>query len=432
MAQRLSNRLTDLKARKIIKNGAPVRVPDGDGLYLEVHRNGTPSWVFRYAISKLNAQGERIGSRERWAGLGAYPDVGLAEARDAADGMRRLLRAGHDPIEYRRRQKAEQQEAERLAATDAVTFRQVAESFIASHRAGWKNAKHAAQWPSTLKRFAYPIFGDTPIKDIDTEAVLKVLRPIWLTVPETATRTRQRIEAVLDSATAQGLRRGDNPARWKGHLSTLLPRREKIRRVKHHPAMPHADVPEFWPELNKQTATSAKSIAFLLLTAARTSEVRFACWREIDFDARIWTVPASRMKAERDHVVPLSDSATDILRTIKPKDAKPDDLIFPGRRGRPQSENTLLKFLKEDLKHPTLTVHGFRSSFRDWVGEETSFPDELAEMALAHVIRSSTKAAYRRKTAIDRRRVLMTAWADFVTSGSASGKVVRMKRRVKS
>lgn len=431
MAKRVSNRLTDLQVRRAAKSSKPMRVPDGGGLHLEVHASGSASWVFRYTIPKLNEDGERIGSRERWAGLGAFPAVSLADARDAAEEMRRLLRQGVDPLQHRKAEQSKGREAARLAEVSAVTFKACAKEFIESHSAAWKNEKHAAQWPSSLKRFAYPVIGETPVKDVDTELVLKVLRPIWLTVPETATRVRQRIEAVLDAAAAKGLRSGANPARWRGHLDKLLPRRSKVRAVKHHAAMPHGDLPAFWLELRTQTAMSTKAMSFTILTAARTSEVRFARSGEIDFEHKMWTVPAERMKAKVEHVVPLPDAAIEVLRSVWPKNAKPDDLIFPGTRGKAQSENTMLKYLKEDLKRSHLTVHGFRSSFRDWVGDETSFPGELAEMALAHTLENATAAAYRRKTALERRRKLMEAWAGYVTSGSADGKVVCLTRKAK-
>lgn len=428
MGKRTTNRLTDLKARNITKQARPIRVPDGGGLYLEVHRNGSPSWIFRYTIPKLNVAGERVGSRERWAGLGAYPDVSLAEAREAAEEMRRQLRAGHDPIEHRKRQRAEQQEAERQAAAGAVTFRQAAESYIASHRAGWKNEKHASQWPNTLAAYAYPVIGDMPVRDIDTALVLKALKPIWTTKPETASRVRQRIEVILDAAAAQGMRSGANPARWRGHLDKLLPRRTKVRAVRHHPALPYTALPAFWIELSAREAMSAKALAVTILTAARTGEVRGATWKEFDLEHGLWVVPAERMKSRRPHRVPLPDAAVGILRSVRPENAAPAALVFPGLRGKPMSENTLRKYLIEDMQRPGITVHGFRSTFRDWCGEETSFPREIAELALAHVIRDGTEAAYRRGDALDRRRKLMDAWAAYCASGKEGGKVVRLKR----
>lgn len=429
MSKRVTNRLTDLKVRTVAKKASPMRVPDGRGLYLEVHRNGTPSWVFRYTLPKLNGAGVRVGSRERWAGLGSYPAVSLAEARDAADEMRRLLRAGQDPIEHRKREREARQEAERQAAAGAVTFRQVAENYIEAHRAGWRNAKHAAQWGTTLETYTYSHFGDTPVRDIDVEMILRALRPIWTEKPETATRVRQRIEAVLDSATARGLRTGENPARWRGHLDKLLPKRSKVAAVKHHAAMSYDALPAFWTDLSARDAMSARALAFTVLTASRSGEVRGATWGELDFDRALWTVPADRMKSRRSHRVPLPDIAVEILRSVEPKNAEANALIFPGSRGKPMSENTMRKYLIEDLEQPGLTVHGFRSTFRDWCGEETSFPRELAELSLAHVIHDDTEAAYRRGDALDRRRKLMDAWASFCTSASQESKVLRMERR---
>lgn len=358
-------------------------------------------------------------------GLGGFPDVSLAEAREKALACRKLLREGTDPIQHRRAGLATAQ----LEAARAVTFKECALAYIEAHRPGWKNVKHAQQWANTFESYVFPTFGSVSVQDIDITLVLKVLEPIWPTKTETATRIRQRIESVLDWATARGYRVGENPARWRGHLDKVLPKRSKVQRVRHHAAMPYGDLPEFFADLGKRNTISAMALCFTILTAARSGEIRGAIWPEVDLDTRIWSIPPERTKSHRLHRVPLSDEAIGVLReALASRVDNGSGLIFPGERpGKPMSENTMRKYLQEEMRREGLTVHGFRSSFRDWAGERTNFPREVAEMALAHVTSDKTEAAYARSDLLDRRRRLMDAWASYCTSGPGEGAVVPIR-----
>jgi integrase len=397
---RQTERLTDLTVRQKSKSGAYA---DGRGLYLQVSPSETKSWLFRYMLS----------GRERWMGLGPYSDVTLAAARDKALECRQMLRDGVDPIENRRTTKA----AAKLMAGKNIIFQECAEDHIEAHRPGWRNPKHAAQWRSTLETYAYPIIGQVPVGDIDTGLVIRVLKPIWQTKTETANRLRQRIEAVIDGAIALGLRSGDNPARWRGNLQKLLPRQSKVSRVRHFKAMAYSDIPVFFRDLRQRDAISARAMAFSILTAARSGEVRGVTWDEIDMDQAIWTIPEERTKAGRPHRIPLSSEAMAVLYEMKAVKIDGEERIFPGRRpGRQMSENTMRKFLQNDMKRDGLTVHGFRSTFRDWTAEQSSFPREVAEAALAHALKDKTEAAYQRGDLLEKRRELMEAWADYCAS----------------
>lgn len=398
-------RNVDRLAPTALRRKGPGMHPDGRGIYLQV-KNGGRSWLFRFMLN----------GKERWMGLGPYPDVSLADARRGAEGCRRLLREGIDPIEARR----QRQQAAQLEAAQSVTFEYCATRYIDAHKAGWRNAKHAAQWSSTLETYAYPVFGSLPVQAIDTGLVTKALDPIWREKTETATRVRQRIEAVLDWATAHDYRGGDNPARWRGHLDKLLPKRSKVQRVKHHDAMPYAELPEFFAELSKRDTVSAKALTFTILTAARSGETRGATLGELDFVSGVWTVPGERTKSGREHRVPLTGSVGPILRGLDYLGDDKDALLFPNPRGKPLSDTALRKYLQQNLAKPGLTVHGFRSTFRDWAAERTNFPREVAEAALAHIVRDKTEAAYQRGDMLARRRKLMEAWAKFCTSGAAS------------
>jgi integrase len=367
-----------------------------------------------------------LHGRERWMGLGPYPAVPLATAREKAEDCRRLRNKGVDPIEDRKGQRA----AAQLEAAKSVTFKDCASAYIESHRAGWKNKKHETQWERTLEVYTFPVFGSLPVQNIDTGLILEALEPIWRTKPETATRVRQRIESVLDWAKARDYRDGDNPARWRGHLSMLLPKRSKVRSVQHHPAMAYADLPGFFEELHVRQSVSARALAFTILTAARSGEVRGMTWAETDMDAEKWTVPGERMKTGRRHRVPLSEEALSVLRELYPERSADDALVFPGLcPGKPMSENTMRKFLQEDMRRPGVTVHGFRSAFRDWAAERTNFPREIAEAALAHVVKDKTETAYLRGDVFDRRRKVMNAWAKYCASGPAKGEVVPIRHR---
>ncbi|GJD47018.1 Prophage integrase IntS [Methylobacterium cerastii] len=370
---------------------------DGGGLWLQVSGKGAKSWIFRFTLD----------GKARAMGLGSANTFSLVEARDRARECRKLTAERLDPIEARagRRQEAA------IEAARATTFRTCAAGYIEAHRAGWRNIKHAAQWTATLEAYAYPAFGDLPVQAVDTGLVMQALEPIWSAKPETATRVRGRIESVLDWATTRGYRRGENPARWKGHLQNLLPKRSKVQRVEHHAALPFADLPAFMADLARRDAVAARALAFAILTAARTGEVLGARWSEIDLQARTWTVPGERMKGGREHRVPLSDPAVVLLERMQTIGAA--GFVFPGaRRGKPMSGMGMLMLLRR-MGRTEITAHGFRSTFRDWASETTHFPSEVVEMALAHAIESKVEAAYRRGDLFAKRRELMDAWATY-------------------
>jgi integrase len=353
-------------------------------------------------------------------GLGPLHTVSLKEAREAATECRKLRLRGIDPIEAR---KAERIKA-LLEAAQSMTFRQCAEAYIAAHKGSWSNEKHAARWPSTLKAYVYPVLGDLPVQSIDVGLVMKVLEPIWHAKPETAARVRGRIEIVLDWATARGYRQGDNPARWRGHLDKLLPQRAKVRKVRHHPALPFGEMGAFMARLREQGGMSALALEFLILTAARTGEVQLAKWGEFDLDAGVWTVPADRMKANKEHRVPLSGPALDLLKGLYQH--RRGEYVFPrAKPNKPLSNMALLKLL-ERMGRADLTVHGFRSTFRDWAAERTHFPREVAEQALAHSLPDKVEAAYRRGDLFHKRRKLMEAWAAFCGTAATGGTVVEL------
>jgi integrase len=381
---------------------------DGKGLYLRIGPTGSKSWIYRY----------RTGDRQHDLGLGPYPDITLAEARERATEQRKLRLNGHDPLLTRR---ASRDQA-RLTAAKAMTFRQCADGYIAAHRAGWRNAVHAGTWPQSLRDYVYPVFGDLPIQSIDIALVMRALEPIWNTKSETASRVRGRIERVLDWATARGYRTGENPARWRGHLENLLPAPRKVQRVEHHPALPYPEIAAFMADLHQLEGIAARALEFLILTAARSGEVIGAKWGEFNLAERLWTVPADRMKANREHRVPLCEPAMTILGQMA--EVRTSDYVFPGRDGgRPISKIGLFYTLRR-MNRGDLTAHGFRSSFRDWTAERTNFPAEVAEMALAHVVGDKVEAAYRRGDLFQKRRQLGDAWARFCTAPAMAGKVV--------
>jgi integrase len=389
---------------------------DGRGLYLQV-KNGGRSWVFRYMHS----------GKPRYMGLGPFPDVPLAKARRKADECRSILRHGVDPLEARK----QQLQASLLSAAKLVTFKQCTEQYIEAHRAGWQNAKHAEQWLSTLRTYVFPVLGALPVQAIDTGLIMKVLQPVWNKKTETATRLRQRIEAVLDWATAHGFRTGDNPARWRGHLDKLLPKASKVHKVTHFEAMPYEDLPAFFADLSKRTTISAKALAFTILTTARSGETRNATLEELNFEKAIWTVPAERTKSGREHRVPLTKETLALLRGLPHLRAdEPDGLLFPNAQDRALSDTAMRKYLQDDMKKMGLTVHGFRSTFRNWAAERTNVPGEIAEAALGHVNGDKTEAAYLRSDFFERRRKLMEMWAKFCASGAASSgkKVIPFRR----
>jgi integrase len=394
-----------LTALKVDKSTRPGMYGDGGGLYLRVTDDGAKNWVFRFMLN----------GRARSMGMGPLHTVNLAEARKRAGEHRLRRHDGIDPIEARR---AERLQA-RLDAAKARTFKECADGYIKAHRAGWRNGKHAAQWQATLATYAEPVIGNLSVQAIDTGLVLKVLEPIWAAKPETAGRVRGRIEAVLDWATAREYRRGENPARWRGHLDKLLPARGKVRKVEHHAALRYAELPAFLVELREQEGIAARALEFTILTAARTGETIGARWTELDLLDKIWRVPAERMKAGREHRVPLSARALAILEGMQAHRHGDDGFVFPGgKRGKPLSNMAFLMLLRR-MDRGDLTAHGFRSSFRDWVAERTNFSTEVAEMALAHTVSDKTVAAYNRSDLFDRRRRLMQQWATFCTTTPA-------------
>jgi integrase len=388
---------------------------DGGGLYLQVSASGSKSWVFRF----------KDRGRLREMGLGSVHAIGLAEARKRATACRQMRLDGTDPIAVKKAGKLKA----KLEAARAMTFRQCAEAYIEAHKAGWQNAKHAAQWSSTLKTYAYPVFGALPVQAVDVGLIAKVLEPIWNTKTETASRLRGRIERVLDWAAVRGYRQGDNPARWRGHLDQLLPARSRVQKVQHHAALPYAEVGQFMADLRGQDTASALALEFLILTATRTAEVIGATWSEVELDAAVWTVPAERMKAKKEHRVPLSKPALAILKQLHKHRA--GEFVFMGAKpGKPLSNMALLMLL-ERLGRSDLTVHGFRSTFRDWAAERTNFPREVAEHALAHSLPDKVEAAYQRGDLFEKRRRLMDAWGRYCGVIEKAGTVVPLSAGAK-
>lgn len=415
----------------------PHRIGDGGGLYLQITKAGAKSWLFRY----------RLRDKDREMGLGsADPDgrsggVTLAEAREKAATARKLMREGIDPINARRDAEAACQAAEEAAARSAspITFKDAVEAFLADREGGWSNPKHRDQWEATLKAHAYPTLAAVAVEGIGTDEVLAVLRAIWTKTPETASRVRGRIEAVLSFAKVRGWRGGENPARWRGHLDQMLANPRKVQRPEHRPALPWREMPAFMVEMQKRSGMAVPALSFAILTAARTGEVRLARWREIDRENAIWTVPAARMKARRVHRVPLSAAALAVLDAMAPLAKGGESLIFPSelRDGAALSDMTLSALVRRmnedaggdlprwrDGEGRAVVPHGFRSTFRDWAGETRSEGREVAEAALAHVVKGKAEAAYARSDLLDRRRALMDAWGEWC--GKVPGAVVAL------
>ena len=420
----MPKRAAGLTVRQVETRKAPGFVADGGGLYLQITPAGAKTWVLRF----------QIAGRRRDMGLGSASVFSLAEARERAREARRLVVQGIDPIEARRAERS----AKALDAAKAMSFRQCAQGYIAAHRAGWRNDKHAAQWGSTLESYVFPVFGDLPVGAVDTALVTKALEqrvpgpdrkptPLWMAKPETASRVRGRVESILDWATAHGYRQGENPARWRGHLENLLPRPVKVRRVEHHAALPYREMGAFMTELRRQDGVAPRALEFAILTAARTGEVIGARWEEIDIAERLWTVPAARMKGGREHRVPLSRPALAIVEKMAA--VRSGDFMFPGAQsGRPLSNMSMLMLLRRMQRSSpgsrfgtSLTAHGFRSTFRDWAAERTGFPAEVAEMALAHTVGDKVEAAYRRGDLFEKRRQLAEAWARFCDTRRTAG-----------
>jgi integrase len=415
-----------LTVKRVEKLTQPGRYRDGKehpGLYLQITDAGVKSWLFRY----------QRGPRERWMGLGPLHTFGLAQARERARAARAMHLTGIDPLDERRKVA----EAAAVEAAKHKTFAEVARAYLKAHENDWGNAAHAAQWEASLLKDAKAL-ADLPIASIDTPHILQVLEPIWLKKPTTASRTRARIESVISFATASGYRKREtpNPARWAGHLKELLADKVKAAKAKrvangrdhHHAAIPYAEVPAFLTELRAGSSIAARALEFLILTAARSGEVMHARWDEVDLEARMWTVPAARMKAKKEHRVPLSPRAIDLLRSLPREDDNP--YLFVGSHARaPLGKMTM--FLALNAMQPGMTVHGFRSSFRTWASERTNYPREVCERALAHSVGTATEQAYERTDLFDKRRKLMEAWAKYCATKPAAtgaGEVVPLRK----
>jgi integrase len=409
-----------LSAKKVAKLKVAGRYHDAGGpvagLYLQVSDTGAKSWLLRYEVN----------GRERMLGLGSTRTFSLKEARERARAARQKLADGIDPVDAKRAAKA----AAAVQAAKALTFAEAADKYFDQHAAKWDNQKHREQFIASMRSYVFPVIGSLPVNSIDTPLILKVLEQphaggsFWTTRPETASRVRNRIENVLDWARVRGFRAGDNPAKWKGYLDQVLPARRQLDRGDHHAAMSYAEVPTFMAELAIREGVAAKALAFLILAAARTSEVTGARWSEIDFDNATWTLPAARMKARKEHKVPLSQQAVDLLRGLYTE----DEFVYIGNKaGAALSDTAMAVMLKRMGRSET--IHGFRSAFRTWAAERTSFPREVAEASLAHSIGSAVERAYQRTTLFDRRRRLMAEWATFVTTPVAGGEVVALRGR---
>jgi integrase len=397
----MPRRAKGLSAAKVRMAG-PGRYGDGGGLYLLIRAPETKFWVFRY----------RLHGRSREMGLGPATGpapVSLADARRKAVEAHHLVREGVDPLERRDALRAEA----RAKAARQMTFGQVAEAYLKAHEAGWRNPKHRRQWRSSLHTYAAPVLAPLAVAAIGTGEVMRVLEPIWREKPETASRLRGRIEAVLDYAAARGWRGGENPARWRGHLANLLPSRARLARVEHHAALPWREIAGFMARLAEQKGIAALALRFTILTAARTGEVIGARWAEMDLGNALWTIPASRMKAGREHRVPLSEPALAVLREAARLGSEPQGFVFPGARQAKPLSNMAMAMLLARMGRDDLTVHGFRSTFRDWCAEATNTPRELAEAALAHTLKDKVEAAYQRGDLMEKRRRLMEEWAEF-------------------
>jgi len=414
--------LNVLAIQKMSKAG---RYADGNGLYLQITKTGTKSWIFRFMLN----------GKSREMGLGSVTALKLADARQMAVEYQGLLLKGIDPIHERDAKKKKQA----LNEARTTTFEECVKGYISAHSPKWSNQKHINQWKSTLATYASPVIGNLPVGSIDTDLVMKILDPIWGVKTETASRVRGRIEAVLDWSTVRQFRSGENPARWRGHLDKLLPKPTEVSRVKHFEALPIEDIQEFMFNLRSQEGLAPQALEFLILTASRTSEVLHAKWSEFDIEKSIWTIPPERMKHRKEHRVPLSDRCVQILRNVLESNELYEinelvqfgDFVFPGQIiGKPLSSASLRQIIKERM-NLKITVHGFRSTFRDWASEYTNYSRETVEMAMAHTIESKVEAAYRRRDLFTKRKSLMADWEKFCgRTPSRQNKVVEMKPRV--
>ena len=402
MPKKLSNVLTPLA----VKNAKPGRHADGGGLHLLVKDSGARSWVYRFML----------GGKSRDVGLGAagVGGISLATARDARDALRIKVKAGTDPLEERQRRAADAIAEAQMKKVAGITFRSVSEIYMETNWDSWRNDKHRHQWKSTMATYVYPVIGDLPVAEVSTNHVLQILEPIWRSKAETASRVRGRIETILDAAKARGYREGENPARWRGHIAQILPARARLTRG-HHKAMPYENIPTFFAALHQREAIAALALEFTILTAARTGEVIGAKWDEIDLAKAVWTIPANRMKAGKEHRIPLPLRAVEILKSTH--ELRKEGL-FPTVKGGALSGMAMAMLLRRI--GVDVTVHGFRSSFRDWCAECTGYAHEVAEMALAHTIDNKVERAYRRGDLFDKRRRLMDDWAAYCVTGEVT------------
>lgn len=410
-----------LTAKEVEKKTTPGNHGDGGGLTLQITKAGVKSWLYRYMIN----------GKARWMGLGPVHSVSLAEARQKAAEARKLVVEGIDPLEAKDQRRLDAE----MTKARLMTFDQCASAYIEAHRAGWKNTKHADQWANTIATYVSPIIGQLPVEQVDTRLVVKVLaqpddkgRQFWQVKNETASRVRGRIESILGWATTSGFRSGDNPARWKGHLENLLATISRVERIKNHPSLPWGRMGAFVHNLRQRDGVAARAVEFAILTASRSGEVRGACWSEFDLAAKVWTIPAPRMKAKREHEVPLSDAAVALIKSMPRIDGT--DLIFPGTKGQALSDMSLTAVIRRmngeaptwvDKDGNTITVHGFRSTFRMWAAEATNYPREVAEHALAHQLPDAVERAYQRGTQFTKRAVMMNEWAKFCGSVRGDG-----------
>ena len=405
--------LQRLTALAVTKQREPGYLPDGGGLYLQTTESGAKSWIFRFSLA----------GRRREMGLGSFPTVGLAGAREAAAGARALAKAGKDPITSREADRAQ----ERLEAARGVLWDDALDQFLEAHAGSWKNKKHRQQWRNTLDTYAKPVLGGLAVANIGTPEVTRVLDPIWHEKPETASRVRGRIERILDWSKVRGFRTGENPARWRGHLDQVYPARTKVRKVRHHAAVPIDELPKVYRRLAQSKGIAAKATRFIILTAVRPGEGCGGLWPEIDRNSGLWVIPPERMKADREHRVTLSREALAILDEME--ELRTDKHLFPGHKAkRPLSLTALSKALKA-AGGGKATVHGTaRSTFKDWASERTSFPSEVSEMALAHSIGDKVEAAYRRGELLKKRAALMQQWATFLATPRAGGAVIQITK----
>ncbi|MEI7668575.1 MAG: integrase arm-type DNA-binding domain-containing protein [Pseudomonadota bacterium] len=403
----MARQIGKLTAIEVAKKKESGVYADGGNLYLQVTKTASKSWLFRYMLA----------GKSREMGLGSVTDLSLSVAREKAAEYRKLVNEGIDPINNRKQDNAKK----RLEEAKIITFKECGEKYIAAHSPTWRNAKHAWQWQNSLEKFVYSVFGDISVQDIDTNLVMKALEPIWKTKTETATRVRGRIEVILDWAKVREYRTGENPARWRGHLENLLPRPSKFQKIEHQPSLSYQKIGDFMQSLKKQEGMAALALQFTILTAARTSETICATWQEIDLQKKVWIVPANHTKAGREHRVPLSETAIAILHEAKKQNEllgyqsknADSDFIFSGFKQGKHLSNTAMLMLLRRMKSDDITVHGFRSSFRNWAAEQTNYPREIAEAALSHTSGDKVEIAYLRSDFFEKRRQMMDAWSRY-------------------